>query len=250
MLADLSVLCDEGDRLQGEGRLVDALNRYHEALDHLRALSGADTATLSLRVRAAKSAVTILIGQNGNIDEIYTLLAEERAALVDLIDVPVSPERLHHRLSAFRDAVKANDESAAKQSFTSVLGGLFGRIGPADALGAHIAVIQNILTKAAVIFDREGDADDARALAETALSEILTLLPNTSFNIASHPAIPMVTATLNLLTRLNGRDAGWFERAKIVCTLLPIALTPWSLGLIQSSDIAALMLGLGEPEAV
>lgn len=249
MLTDLVTLCAEGDRLRHDRLPVAALHRYREALNHLRAFSDADSAILSLQAHAARSAAAIMIDQQGDLDEIYLVLSEERAALVDLTDVSVGPAKLHRRLSAFINAVKTDDEIAAKQSFTSVLGGLFGRIGPADMLGVHIAIIQNILTKAAVIFDREDDIDDARALAETALSEILALLPNTMINVASHPTILLLTDTLNLLAHLDGQDVNWFNRAKIVCQLLPTAPTPWALGLIHYADIAALMFGLGEPQA-
>jgi hypothetical protein len=249
MLAGIVTLCAEADRLRREGHRIDALGRYHEVLDHLRTLSGADSVALTLRAQSARSAAEILIEERGDQKEIYDLLGEERAALVDLIDIPVGLERLHRNLTTFTEAVKASDEAAAKQAATSVLLGLFGRVGPTNGLETHLAIIRNTLVKATVIFDREGDIDDARALAETTLTEILALLSDSTINVPIHPAIPLLTDTLDLLARLNGRDAGWFERAKIVCTLLPTARTPWTLGLIQPADIAALILGLGEPEA-
>lgn len=250
MLAELIASHDEADRLQREGRLADALQRYRDLLDHLRVFQGLDSAVLSLRAQAARNAVALLIKQQGYLDEIYALLSEERTALTGLIDIPVGPAKLHRHLSGFMRALEVDDEHATKQAFALILTALFGRVSPMDVLETHLALIRNTLMNAEVIFNREGDLDDARALAETALSEILALLPNTTFNVASHPAITLLTDTLDLLARLNGRDAGWFERAKIVCTLLPTARTPWTLGLIQPADIAALILGLGEAEAI
>jgi len=250
MLAELIASHDEADRLQREGRLADALHRYRDLLDHLRVFQGLDSAVLSLRALSARNAVTLLIKQQSNLDEIYALLSEERAALTNLIDIPIGPERLYRHLSAFMRALEVDDEYATKQAFALILTALFGRVGPMDVLETHLALIRNTLVKAEVIFNREGDLDDARGLTETALSEILGLLPNTTISVASHPAIPLLTDALDLLARLNGHEVSWFNRAKIVCHLLPTAPTPWAMGLIQPADIAALMLGLGEQEAV
>lgn len=250
MLADIVTLLNEADHLRWSHRSIDALDRYREVLDRLRVHTGSESAALLLRARAARSAAAILIHQDGDLDEIYTLLADERAALINMIEIPLGHERLYRHLSAFVKAVNTDEKNTAKQAFISVLTSLFGRGGPAEALDVHLAIIQNTLVKAEVIFDRESDLDDARALVETALSEILALLPNTTISVASHPAIPLLTNALDLLARFQGHDARWFNRAKIVCTLLPTAPTPWSMGLIQSADIAALLLGLGEPEAV
>jgi hypothetical protein len=249
MLGELIASHYEADRLQREGRLADALDRYRDILDHLRVLPGLDSAVLSLRAQSARNAVALLIKQQGYLDEIYALLSEERTALTGLIDIPVGPAKLHRHLSGFMRALEVDDEHATKQAFALILTALFGRVSPMDVLETHLALIRNTLMNAEVIFNREGDLDDARGLTEMALSEILALLPQTTISVASHPAIPLLTDALDLLARLDGHEVGWFERAKIICTLLPTAPTPWAMSLIQPVDIAALILGLGEPEA-
>lgn len=246
MVADIVALCDEGDRLRSEGSLVDALNRYREALNLLRAFSGADTSALPLQARAAKNAAAILIHQNGDLDEIYTLLADERAALTNLIDVPVGHDRLYRDLSTFMDSVGANDEIAAKNAVVSILDDLFGPLGPMTAFQSHLSQIRNFLVTATLIFEREGDIDDARALAETALSKIVALPPDATFGAVGHLINPLLTDMLNLLASLNGRDTNWLGRAKTVCDLLPSVSTSWTLGLVQRGNIAALVMGLAE----
>lgn len=202
----------------------------------------------ALRAEVAREYAAALIGARDDLNRIYDLLNLERVALESVHGEEPSIGVLARRYSEFTASVASSDKPRAEHAAAALLAALFGHAGPDAAFAARIALVRNLLVRARLIADREDDAEDALAVAETALEDALDLGGRYRHGGAFLHAYVLVREAVDTVASISGHPPTWWGRTKTVGTYLPITPNPRSARLIDIDRIALLLLALGARE--